>query len=386
MIEILKNMFRRKTRTLLTVFGIAIGIFALVVMGAMAEKISLLVDGGVKYYGDKVQISPDVAGFGFTPMRIQDKAPIEKVDGVAYVAPMVYTTLKKTVDSVNFGPPDAISGGDLNSLKYESFKLTMAEGRRIQEGDSGVVTLGSDLVKKLNAKLGQDVEIRGKKYKVVGIYNKTFTAPDNTVSMSMSDAQKIVYDDLPPIVKLAVKPSEVTSGFIVYPASGVNPNDLAVKIQKEVKGVKAAGPKAFQDQVASATQIFTSIIYGIALISLLVGSLSVINTMTMSISERTKEIGIKKALGAKTRNIMGEYLTEAGIIGFLGGMIGLTLGVLTTITLNAIMEKTSQPLFLLTNRLMIGSVLFSISLGVIAGIYPAIHATRLSIVKSLREE
>ena len=82
-------------------------------------------------------------------------------------------------------------------------------------------------------------------------------------------------------------------------------------------GVQASGPSYFQDQIASATGILNAILYGIAIISLFVGGLSVINTMTMSVNERTREIGVRKAIGASDGQIVRQFLTEAGIIGLL---------------------------------------------------------------------
>jgi putative ABC transport system permease protein len=108
--------------------------------------------------------------------------------------------------------------------------------------------------------------------------------------------------------------------------------------------------------------------------------------MTMSISERTKEIGLKKAVGAKPRSIMAEYLTEAGIIGLMGGSLGVGLGYLITNTINAALEKSGDKVFLLSPRLAIGSLIFSLVLGVVAGIYPAYYAVKINIVKALREE
>jgi putative ABC transport system permease protein len=387
MFEILKNMFRRKVRTILTICGIAIGILALVVMGAMAEKIQLLVDGGVKYYGDKVIVSSAEGGlFGGAPMTNDQAKPLEKVEGVNVVSATVSTTLNKEMNTVNFGPPASIQASDNKGRDLESFKITMSKGRDLKDDDKGKVVVGADLVKKLDAEVGKEVEIRGKKFEVVGIMEKTLTAPDSSIAMPMSDAQQIVYDDLPDIVKRQVKPSDIVSSFVVYPKSGVNPNDLAEKISKEVPTVKGMGPKVFKDQIEAATKVLNQILYGIAAISLMVGSLSVINTMTMSISERTKEIGIKKAVGAKTGNILFEYLTEAGFIGLFGGLIGLGVGGFIVTSINAAMAVKGDKLFLLTPRLMIGAVVFSVVLGIVAGIFPAVHATRISIVKSLREE
>ncbi len=133
-------------------------------------------------------------------------------------------------------------------------------------------------------------------------------------------------------------------------------------------------------------QIFTTIIYAIGAISLLVGGLSVINTMTMSVSERTREIGIRKAIGASDGQIMAQFVLESAVIGLLGGIGGLLLGLMVAGAGNAAGAASGQALFLVTTRLMAGSVGFAVLLGVISGLYPAWHAARLNPVAALRYE
>ena len=385
--EVLRNMFRRKTRTALTVFGITIGIFAFTVMGSMAEKINLLVSGGTKYYADKVTVSGSDSLFISAPLDIHKKPQIEKVDGVSAVSASVYTSLSEKFDAISFGPPASIVGGERAiEEKYETFKITYSAGRALKDDDNGKVTVGSDLVKKLSAKVGSTVKVRGQNYEVVGVMNKTLTAPDNTVVMALADAQKIYFGELPEIVRASSNPETVVNGFTVYVKSGVDPNQLAEKINKEVPDIVANGPKAFQDQIANATGIFNAILFGVALISLIVGGLSVINTMTMSISERTREIGIKKAIGAKTRHIMSEYLTEAALIGLFGGLLGWGLGALTVLVINSATEESGNVIFLLSARISIFAICFAVILGVIAGFYPAYHAVKINIVKAIREQ
>lgn len=387
MVEIIKNMFRRKTRTILTIFGITIGIFAFTVMGSMAERINLLVNGGTRYYSDKVTVTDKNSSLTAmpTPMNIDKAQEIAKVKGVKAVSGTIYTTLSDSASAVSFGPPPSISATENNSQKYETFKITFSAGRELQADDRGKVVVGADLVKKLNAKIGGTIKVKDKDYQVVGIMNKTLTAPDSAVDMTITDAQKILYDSLPEIIKTQVNPDKIVNGFTVYIDSGVDPNVLATTINNQVDGIKASGPKAFQDQIASATSILNSILFGIALISLLVGGLSIINTMTMSISERTREIGIKKAMGATTRNIMQEYLIEAGLIGLFGGLLGWALGATTVAIINHAMEAGGNIIFLLTTRISVFAIAFSVILGVIAGIYPAYYAVKINIVKALRE-
>lgn len=385
MLEVLRNMMRRKTRTMLTIFGITIGIFAFTVMGSMAEKINLLVSGGTDYYADKVTISQSESIITVSPMNISKAKEIQEVDGVQAVSGSIFTTLDGGFDAVSLGPPASIIGEDFTYRDLESFKISYSEGRRLENDDRNKAVVGADLVKKLNAKVGETITLRDQQYEVVGIMDKTLTTPDNSVVVSLHDAQNIYHSELPELVQSQTKPQEVVNGFTVYPKPGVNPDELASKINEEVEDVYASGPQAFQDQIASATGIFNSILFGVAFISLLVGGLSVINTMTMSISERTREIGIKKAVGAKTRNIMAEYLTEAGMIGLIGGLLGWSLGALVVFVINKAMENSGNIIFLLTPRISLFAIGFALVLGVLAGIYPAYHAVRINIVKALRE-
>ncbi len=383
--EALKNMMRRKTRTMLTVFGITIGIFAFTVMGSMAEKISLLVSGGTDYYKDKVTVSQTDSFIVQPPMSTSKAKEIARVEGVSQVSGTVFTSLEEKFDEVSLGPPAAIVATEFNSIPYETFKITY-NGRALKEGDNGKVTVGTDLVKKLDAKVGGSVEIRGKNYEVVGIMNKTLTTPDNEVFMTLHDAQQIYYDEQPEVIRAQTKPSDIVNGFTVYIKEGNDPNEVAKSINEQVKEAHAFGPKDFEEQIGKATGIFNAILFGVAIISLIVGGLSVINTMTMSISERTREIGIKKAMGAKTKNILAEYLTEAGLIGLLGGLIGWGLGALVITLVNGALEDSGNVIFLLSARISIFAIAFAVVLGIIAGFYPAFHAAKINIVKALRNE
>lgn len=382
----IRNVFRRKTRAVLTISGIMIGVLALVVMGAMAEKITLLVDGGTKWYGDKVTVNAGEEGMGMssTPLSVEKINEIEKVKGVAKASATVGMLLDSKQSSVSMGVPPMIAGSDGRGEKYESFKIRYMEGREIRPEETGEVTVGSDLVEKLNAEVGKTIKIRGEEFKVVGIMEKTLTAPDSAVYMSLEDAQRLYVKQLPPMVSKNIDASKVATGITVFIKKGYDPEKVARQINKEVSGIKATGPSAFKEQVASATQIFTSIIFGIALISLVVGGLSVVNTMTMAVAERTREIGIRKAIGATNKGIIRQFIGEAAVISFTGGLAGVILGGFFVIMANA--GNTGTPLFLLTGRLVGGSLTFALVLGVLSGLYPAFHAARMNPVAALRHE
>jgi len=138
--------------------------------------------------------------------------------------------------------------------------------------------------------------------------------------------------------------------------------------------------------VGSATLIFNAIIFGVGIISLIVGGLSVINTMAMSVTERTREIGIKRAIGSSRRRIIRELVAEAALIGAIGGVIGLALGALVVFVANEAGRSSGTSLFDLTAGTAIFAVAFSTILGIVAGVIPAWNAARLDPVAALRYE
>ena len=221
---IVRNVFRRKTRAFLTIFGITIGVLALVVMGAMAEKLNLLVDGGIKYYGDKVTVvDASQAGMFGAPMSTDRGREIEKVDGVLAAEAQIGMLIDKDQSAVSMGVPPMIVASDGRGARWETFKVTYAEGRDVRPNETGVAVVGSDLVKKLGAELGGKITVRGESFKVVGIMDKTLTAPDKTVRVSMADAQKLYVEDLPAAIQQNVDVSKLCTTLIVYPKDGVNP-------------------------------------------------------------------------------------------------------------------------------------------------------------------
>ncbi len=385
--QVLRNVFRRKLRVFLTIAGIAIGVLALVVMGSMAEKINLLVSGGTRYYSDKVIVNAEGSGqmFSTGPLDLGKLEQIKAVPGVAEVSGQV-SALLETGSSMSMGMPAMIIGSDMRGDNLENFKLDYSQGRAIGPNDVGSVVVGSDLVNKLSAKVGEYITVRGEQFKVAGIMDKTLTAPDSSVYMTLSDAQRLLVQDLPEMVRSQINASDIVTSFVVYPTKGTDPEALAASINDAVSGVSATGPSAFQDQIASMTGILNPILYGIAIISLIVGGLSVINTMTMSVSERTREIGVRKAIGASDGQIVRQFLTEAGVIGLIGGVSGLVLGWIAVSIVNAALASRSINLFLVTPRLAIGSVAFAVVLGLVSGLYPSLHASRMKPVAALRYE
>lgn len=386
--RVIRDVFRRKGRSVLTICGITIGVLALVVMGAMAEKITKLVDGGVEYYNGKVSIEDASAAtnFGVGMLDVQRARDIRAVDGVAAASGSVTVLYEDEADGINMGMPAMLSGSDFDSASedLETFTLTAAQGRLLNKDDTGVVVMGNDLAESEGVTVGDSLEIRGATYEVVGVLEKTLSMPDSMAYVSLAEAQDAFILTLPEAMRDSVIAGDVFTEIVAFPETDVDPDKLADTINSEVDGVTAAGPTEFVETVKKSTAIFNAIILGIGLISLMVGGLSVVNTMMMSVSERVREIGIRKAIGASTGSIVRQFLGEAGVIGLVGGLVGLAIGAVIVALGNSAGVESGNILFLLTPRLAIGAVTFATVLGVLSGLYPALHAARLDPVVAFR--
>jgi putative ABC transport system permease protein len=388
----MRDLGRRKLRTTLTILGITIGIWALVVFGSMANKINALVEGGSTYFADKIELTDSagsMGGFGGGPMQISTADTVREIDGVAAVVPEVMLPMDDEMSGVSMGMPPMITGMLAGASRgHETFRLDYAQGRALAPTDEGrdVTVLGSDIARKYDKHAGDTITLKGVEFEVVGVLQPTLTAPDTTAMVPLQAAQTLFVAALPPMVQGDIEPSAVATSLVVYPEPGVDTEVLANRIEAQVPSVSAMTGKDFDRQIGSATSIFNSILVGIALISLAVGGLSVVNTMAMSIAERTREIGIKRAIGGSRLRIVRELVVEAGLIGFLGGAIGLILGSIVVILANEAGRSSGTVLFDLTAGTAVTAVAFSTILGALAGLAPALHASRLDPVAALRYE
>ena len=196
-------------------------------------------------------------------------------------------------------------------------------------------------------------------------------------------------EEAPLLTRMGYDPeqaSRLASLVMVYPEAGADIPSLAQAIEAQVEQVQAISGAEFDEQFGSTVAIFNAVILSVALISLVVGGLSVINTMTMSVAERTREIGIKRAIGASQGRIMRELLLEAALMGLIGGALGLALGVVFVHFGNRIGQPSGIILFLLTPQTALFAVTFSTVIGAIAGAAPAWKAARLDPIEALRYE
>jgi len=398
--EILRNITRHKLRSFLTISGIVIGVLALTTMGALAENFNALIDGGVTYFGGSITVGPpDGQAASLLPLSKIDE--IKQLPGVAAAFPSYGFSAKPgAVTTVSFGIPDTIVAGDPAENDWSALKITYAQGHELDANSQGEVVLGSTIDKEFNKKIGDMIDLPVKpadakpdfvnhSFKVIGILNPTRTAPDTFAYLSSLDGQMLLRDSLPIAIRGQIDVSQITEGIDVYGKPGSSIADLdkiADSINQSVTGVKATKPSTLVNSFKSGGAIFTAITTAAALLALIIGGLSVVNTMFMAVAERVREIGLKKAVGATTLNVMGEFLVEATMIGLIGGLIGYGLGAAIVLIKNATTPADQSTLFLLTPNLTILAIGFATVLGAVAGVLPAWRASRLDPVTALRNE
>jgi putative ABC transport system permease protein len=373
MFEILRNMSRRKVRTGLTVFGIVVGIFAITVMGSMTEYFNSLIANAREGASEAIIVTPK-GGFR-AALSDADVNRIERVPGVAAAVPNV-ATFFEGIGTVSFGPPDQVLGVPPEQVLQLWTNDDLAAGRWIQRGDTYHMVIGTSIAKKEKLGLGSVFEWREKNWQVIGLLKETQTAPDGWLIAPMDMVQKVI--ERPGVI----------SQINVVPVDKSQATAVTELIKAEVDNVNVQTLEEQLDAIEQGLAVFNAILLSSAIVAAIIGGLAVVNTMIMSVSERTPEIGLKKAIGATNGNIIGEFLLEAAMIGLLGGAIGFLLGwgVAGLLNLGATEALGGAEIFKVTPRLAGIAIGFAVFLGVAAGLLPAWGASRLDPVVALREE
>ena len=371
--EAIRNIARRKVRSGLTIFGIVIGTFALTVMGGMTENFSRQIDGAIRIVGNTIDVESKKQ-INLTTVR-----RIERVEGVQAVVRSLGSTLVEDEDEespgITFGPPNTVFGiaPQHDTIFFKGVRLQ--DGRWLERGDTYRTVLGANVAANKQVGVGDTIIWRKKKLTVIGVMESTQTFPDNFAVVPFETVRRVMRIPLWAVGSIAV-----------IPESPQITEEVAERITKQVPGVTAESPERQIADIRQAMAIFQAIVLSGSLLAAIVGGLSVVNTMIMSVRERTREIGLKKAVGASDRAIVGEYLLEAAMMGLLGGIVGIVLGSILAQVLNAAFAEalSGAPLFVVTPRLVALTMTFAVAIGGVAGLYPAWSASRLDPVQALR--
>lgn len=377
---ILRNVTQRKMRTGLTIFGIALGIFAIMVMGGMSEYFDRHANRGLDLMSDKIYIVPESGFFGGGLVDSM-VSKVRRIPGVFDA----YGLLWMPYDMESLGMFGAFVVGiapEKQELTLKDIKLT--QGRLLVPGDSYRAVVGSNVARQYGLNVGDELEVKSKKvqrastittarnFTVVGIMEFTSSDFDYIIGIPIDIAKKFYEMD-----------DQLTYIWAV-PEEGVDSEDLSRRIELGVENIKTISPQELRKQSEQVLMVMNLITISAAVLAAIIGGLSVMNTMLMSVSERTREFGLMKAMGAEVRDILLLTMGESALMGVLGGIIGIAGGSIFIYFMNEYLAAMGTVLFAVTYRLVAVSFIFATFLGTVSGILPAYRAAKMRPMEAMK--
>jgi putative ABC transport system permease protein len=380
---------------LFTVLGIAVGVAGLVALGAMAERISRFIEGGDRFVLGQISVAGEGMGMGagFTAgglLRAAKIAEIARVPGVAAAQPQVMLPLKTTTSQFLTLTQELVLGTDVSvpMVNRNYRELPVRAGRFLQAGDRGVAVLGTDFAAARKLGVGGRLEVAGLEWRIVGVLDKTLTAPDRFAMVTIEDARDLWLRRDPLLVQLfgagGLGRGDLNSGAAVAWQPGEDPDAVARRIQASVAGVNVTIPGEVSRLLKESTAFFSALLLGIGALGLVIGGLSLSNTVTAAVFERIRDFGIKRALGATDLHLLREVLGEALGVSLTGGAAGvaIALGIGWLVDLKIL--RDGQQVFLFSPRLLLFALVFSVVLGALAAAYATLRIAHLSPAEAIR--
>ena len=374
-----------------TVIGIAVGVAGLTALGAMAERIVRFVDGGDRFVRGQISVAGQGLGLGtgFTGGGLLPAAKIReiaRVPGVAGVQAQVMLPLDTSTSQFLTLTQELILGLDLSvptpNRNYR--ELPVAAGRFLRPGDRRAVVVGADFASARSLRPGGRLSLEGRPYTVVGVLERMLTAPDRFAVVPLEDARELLLAKDPILLNLTLGRGDLNTGAAVGWLPSEDGDAVARRIARTVAGVNVTIPSELSRVLRSSTAFFSALLVGIGALGLVIGGLSLSNTVAAAVFERIRDFGIKRALGASDRQLGGEILREALGVSLAGGAAGVGLAVALGVAVNAHVARRGQHLFLFSPRLVVGALLFSAVLGGVAAIYATSRVVRLPPAEAIR--
>ncbi len=390
-IHSLKNLRRERVRTFLTLIGVIIGIAAIVALLSVGQGLNQAVSSQLDQLGSNtIYVIPGNPYTGGSNSRItiteSDLDKIRSVNNVSDVIPMYISPVTMTFNNEFFGATAMGVNIDDAQVFFDLDYYEIIDGQMISDGDSSSILIGDKLATDAFSKelvVRKKVLLNGQEFRVAGIFKMT-------IQSEISSANLVMMSDTA-IKKLnpTIGPSETW----VRTSSTSEVKNVAEKITNYFdkkygeKSVYVISSDQLLEQVGQIFGLITIFLVGIGSISIIVGGVGIMNAMVTSVVERTKEIGIMKALGASDMKILSIFMLEAGFIGMIGGIIGILIGYGLSILVAIIGAQSGFPLEAgITWEITLGALIFSMLLGMVSGALPAYRAARMDPVEALRYE
>ena len=389
-----------KMRSVLTMLGIIIGVGAVIAMLALGRGAQEAVNSRIASLGTTLVTVVPGQVFAGGVASSTDRAQLKVEDatflqqrGTSFTA--VEPEMGRQVQA-QYGTANASTQALGATANYaEVRRYTVAAGRMFTDGDDAgrkkVVVLGATAAANLGAAdpdavVGQTVRLNGVGFEVIGVFAAKggatgFNDPDDQVVLPLNTARFRLFgsENLRSINLLAATEADLPRVMadaqrIMRRAHRIppgRPDDFQIRNQAD-----------FLNTLGETTQVFTALLAGVATVSLLVGGIGIMNIMLVSVTERTREVGVRKALGATKATILLQFLTEAVVLCALGGLIGIAAGTGTAVGLRSFLGWSTQ----VVPSSVVLAFLFSAVVGVVFGVWPARRAASLDPIQALRYE
>lgn len=381
----IKSILGNKFRSALTMLGIVIGVASVIILTGIGAGSSQQMTEELESMGTNLITVSINRRASSRSVRIDDIKEFQEKNTqlVSAVSPLISGNATLKFGTTNF----ATSLEGVDSSYEEIGKVKLTSGRFIGENDvenrSNVVVVGTYIQQEAFGganPVGQEIKLNGKVFKIIGVYEEvsdsTEKSQDNRITVPYTTAMRFI------------KNTNITTFYASAASEEVN--GMAVAALKSFmtrklgsdEGFTVMSMKEILDTMNQMMSIMTNMLAGIAAISLLVGGIGIMNIMTVSVSERTREIGIRKAIGARTTDILLQFLIESIILSCMGGVIGILFGVGAGMGVGALLGIQ----FAAEGGMMTMSFLFALFVGVFFGLSPAKKAAKLNPIEALRSE
>lgn len=380
----LSSVWNNKIRSFLTMLGIIIGISSVIILVGIGEGSKKQITDQIESLGTNL-ITVNITGNKTASISDEDLADLKTKPGIKDIAPAL------SQGNVNVKAETKTSTTTLEAstpVYSEIRKITVSAGRFINDSDVSerykVLVIGTDTATNLFSTtdvLGEKMYVNGIEFTIVGVLtsqgSSSTGSSDDRIIMPLSTAERLLKT-----TQIKTFYAEATDKDSVSEAMSYLQLFLNKKYNNDTKSFKVFDQTTLLTTANATTQSLTTMLAGIAGISLLVGGIGIMNIMLVSVIERTREIGIRKAIGAKRQSILTQFLIEAASISSVGGIIGVLLGYLG----GYIAQTFFSMSVLISSNVVLGSFIFSFLVGVIFGIYPARKASKLNPIDALRFE
>ena len=391
--QAIQNVWSNKLRTFLTMLGIIIGVMAVIVIVGLGNGMTQSMRDSFSAMGTNT-LSINIWGYGSRTVTVEDVYAIgtKNPDLIRSISPqIVFSSNTPKVGTTTYRYSN-VAGVDENFTSMKNY--TVAQGRGLQYmdmKDNKQVCVIGDYLNRVaygGRGVGQTIKLGRYKFRIVGVLN----AKVNNTSMQQGSDDDCIY--LPYTIAMRLSNTAMASSYIAIMSDESKANEAKAVVEayltdlfKSDSAFYVYSASEWLEEMNNMINMVIVILTGIASISLLVGGIGIMNIMLVSVTERTREIGIRKALGAKERVILSQFVVEAATTSALGGVLGIVLGYIVSMAANHVLPMISSDIDVTVSPSFNSiAVAFGISvfIGVLFGYLPAKRAARLNPIEALR--